>query len=94
KLPVAKRPRAIITWSNRTKQVLSDPPSFDTATFASQVRAWWTSLMPSWRLPSDGETTVTDWPLQRKVPEGEEWVKVRKTGQNGIFLVLLALSWW
>ncbi|KLO15474.1 hypothetical protein SCHPADRAFT_790657, partial [Schizopora paradoxa] len=64
------------------------------AAFASEVRAWWTALMPGWRLPSDGRTAQAAWPLQRNVPETEDWKKVRKIGPNGIFLVLLALSWW
>ena len=95
KLPVAKRPRPIISWSHRKKQVLSDPPSFDIDTFANQMREWWTSLMPGWRLPPAGcDTAETKWPLRRAVPDDEPWLKVRKSGPGGIFLVLLGLSWW
>lgn len=46
------------------------------------------SLQPSWR---GTDHTV----LLRKAPKGEiDWSATRKGGQNGFFIILLALGWW
>lgn len=95
KLPVAARPKALVSWLRRKDTKLEEPPSFDVSVFANEMRKWWTSLMPKYRAPPVGsEAAKAKWPLQRTVPDGESWAKVRKTGPEGLVLVLLALSWW
>ncbi len=55
-------------------------------------REWYTNLMPDWR--AEGLPAKKKWPLRRHVPDGEEWLGIRKGERNGAFLLLLSLSWW
>lgn len=62
-------------------------PVFKPGEFAVVWKNWWESLQPTWRLR---ET----WPLSRKTPSGEDWSVLRRGGINGMFIVLMCLSWW
>ena len=56
--------------------------------FAHEFLNWWASLQPQWRNDQDGR------PTQRSVPDNADWAALCRGGQNGVFLVLVALSWW
>ena len=43
-------------------------------------------MQPSWR--NDSEV------LGRDVPQGETWQTLRKGGTAGIYVVVVAISWW
>jgi hypothetical protein len=49
---------------------------------------WWKQIQPSWRTD---EGSVA---LNRKTPRGETWQVLRKGGTAGIYVVVMALSWW
>lgn len=34
------------------------------------------------------------WPPLRNLPEDADWSKLSHTGPNGVFLIMMALSWW
>lgn len=89
--PAGPRPKALALWLRRKELVPNDAPAFEATELGGEMRKWWTSLMPKWRLPPGGSEP---WPLQRNRPDVESWSKVRKVGPNGLFVVLLGLAWW
>ena len=48
---------------------------------------WWTSLQPSWR-----HSDV--WPLPRGPIGDGKWDELLVGGKDGLFVVVMALSWW
>jgi hypothetical protein len=49
---------------------------------------WWQGLQPKWRRLDDGT-------LSQEVPDiNETWICLRRGGPNGIFVIVLAFSWW
>ncbi len=48
--------------------------------------------MPEWRL--SGIVADNAWPLSRSIPGAEAWRKVKKTGPQGVVLVLFGLALW
>ena len=47
-------------------------------------REWWDILQPSWRLNSFDQNCSTD----------ADWQVLQRGGNNGIFIVIMCLSWW
>lgn len=48
---------------------------------------WWKGLQPAWRpRPSGG--------LSREPPPSEQWASLKKGGSAGLYVVVMALSWW
>jgi hypothetical protein len=45
-------------------------------------------MQPSWRLTASGTS------LSRDVPAKETWVGLKKGGSAGLYVVVMALSWW
>lgn len=62
-------------------------PTFHAAEFAAAWKLWWEGLQPAWRIQGT-------WPLGREVPADEDWSILRRGGNNGLFLVVMCLSWW
>ncbi len=98
KLPAAHRPQILRTWLRTKPQPAVDLVAIqhaDVPDFADEMRTWWKSLMPAWRVPVIANS---DWPLTRNEPGdagvAKSWSAVRKAGVNGIFLVVLCLFWW
>ena len=62
----------------------------DFPAFGAALKDWWTVLQPEWRLDAnDGE-----WPLSPSLPPGaNNWSKLRSGGRNGMYLVVICLSW-
>jgi hypothetical protein len=66
-------------------------PQVKPSEFGTEWHAWWVAIQPAWRKP---EGTNDGWPLSRHVPKGADWTALEHGGANGLFLVLMALSWW
>ncbi|KAJ7657835.1 hypothetical protein DFH06DRAFT_906719, partial [Mycena polygramma] len=61
--------------------------------FGERVVAWWRSINPAFRERDDliGEP----WPLEPKSGwTWSDWCGLRESGNNGILLVVQALTWW
>lgn len=67
-----------------------EPPIDDIKEYAEQMRAWWSSLQPKWRIESAKES----WPLGRVAPASENWDGVVRGGANGLMVFIVALAWW
>ena len=83
-LPTEKRPAQIHDWMKR-KRILARPPAIpQIELYAAQWQDWWSRMQPDWRRGPDGLLRDRDGP----------WDKLAVPGQNGMFIVLVSLSWW
>lgn len=55
--------------------------------YSRKFIAWWRNLQPTWRHAADGA-------LSRTEPEGKAWTTLAKGGTSGLYVVVMALSWW
>ncbi|KLO03768.1 hypothetical protein SCHPADRAFT_810340, partial [Schizopora paradoxa] len=94
KLAAAKRPKVLSTWL-RSKSKPNDVPSqISVEDLSVELRRWWISLMPDWRIGAKPAEPDAVWPLSRRTPPLESWKKVKKAGPQGIVLVLYGLALW
>jgi hypothetical protein len=49
--------------------------------------AWWIALQPAWRVADDGS-------FNYMAPSDEDWRALQKGGSAGLYIVVVALSWW
>jgi hypothetical protein len=89
RLATKHRPPEIALWISRTRSYANLPTIENCVEYGSLWRGWWKLLQPEWRVEED-----SDWPLSREVPDGEKWESLSKGGANGLFVVLMSLSWW
>jgi hypothetical protein len=59
-------------------------PIVKVADFPAEWREWWNTLQPSWR---SGD-------LGQDCPPDADWQVLQCGGNNGIFIVVMCLSWW
>ncbi|OJT07893.1 hypothetical protein TRAPUB_1212 [Trametes pubescens] len=89
-LPSKGRPEEVKHWIGRGRQYAKPPPVKSLPTFISSWRQWWTRLQPAVRRGDDAT-----WPLPRAAPEhSSAWADIKRGGCNGLFMVLMCLSWW
>ncbi|KIJ90795.1 hypothetical protein K443DRAFT_135619 [Laccaria amethystina LaAM-08-1] len=84
-LPTTSRPDEVASWIKSKKKDL--PPEVDVDPYGSSFMAWWIAIQPRWRL-TDNATFVYD------VPSDEDWHFLHKGGSAGLYVVVVALSWW
>jgi hypothetical protein len=58
-------------------------PEVKPVEFAAEWHQWWMFIQPEWRVDDI-----------RVVPHAAEWGALKHGGPNGLFLVVMALSWW
>ncbi|KIJ91185.1 hypothetical protein K443DRAFT_135548 [Laccaria amethystina LaAM-08-1] len=88
KLPTRCRPQEVADWMRSKKKDVVPPVK--PAQFGKQFLEWWTVIQPDWR-KDDIEGSLM---FFRDVPIGETWQGMRKGGTAGIYIVVMALSWW
>lgn len=49
--------------------------------------SWWKGLQPPWR-------STEEWPLLRDSQVVDGWDKILVGGKDGLFVVMMTLSWW
>ena len=49
--------------------------------------AWWITIQPKWRIAEDGS-------FNYYTPADEDWRVLHKGGTAGLYIVVVALSWW
>ena len=79
------RPEKVNAWIKSKKKI--SPPEIDIDEFASSFMAWWIALQPGWRLADDGS-------FKYEAPKNEDWRVLHKGGSAGLYIVVVALSWW
>ncbi|KAF9538810.1 hypothetical protein CPC08DRAFT_771072 [Agrocybe pediades] len=88
KLPTTHCPKEVADWIKSKNKTMI--PSINSTKFGEGFITWWVALQPAWR--TDG--SMPSLPLKRDVPPEETWVTLRKGGTAGIYVVVMALSWW
>ena len=78
-------PEEVYQWIKSKKK--TSPLEIDINEFASSFMAWWIALQPGWRLADDGA-------FNYEVPNNEDWRVLHKGGSAGLYIVVVALSWW
>jgi hypothetical protein len=83
-LPTKLRPREVSDWIRSKKK--SAVPSLNVGSYGKLFKEWWMMMQPAWRNKGG--------PLVRDVLQGETWQTLKKGGSAGIYVVIIALSWW
>lgn len=81
------RPEEVAWWIKRHKQPTS-VPKVKVSEFGTEWNGWWGAMQPLWRHIDEGS------PLSRDAPVTEDWDSLSRGGSTGLFLVVMALSWW
>jgi hypothetical protein len=85
RLPTMSRPEEVQWWIKR-KRLLSLLPSIENPSeYGTMWRLWWVNMQPAWR---GGEL------LGKILPADGVWEPLVHGGLNGLFIVVVALSWW
>lgn len=80
----SKRPEFLAVWQKRARKLKVKPTSLG-ADMLALWKAWYLDISPDWR--------GARWPLSKKIPrDGCDWSEY-KGGPNGIYMLVLALSW-
>ena len=58
-------------------------PVIKAAEFAAEWKEWWNTLQPSWRSDGSNQDCLAD----------ADWQVLQKGGSNGIFIIIMCLSW-
>ncbi len=84
------RPEEVKYWIGRGRKYDKPPRVKSLPVFIGQFQKWWARLQPSER-----RDPVNPWPLLKTAPEDSaSWSDVKRGGCNGLFMVLMCLSWW
>lgn len=71
-------------WQDKGRHDVGKYPYIVLPDFGETVRHWWQCLQPEWRGSS----------MSRDPPANHSWVQYKVGGPNGLFLVVMCLSWW
>jgi len=86
-LPTDSRPQEVALWIKRHLKKKHEAVSVLPDEYGPRFVAWWRSIQPSWRtLPDGGYAKAT--------PDDENWASLGKGGSAGLYIVVMALSWW
>lgn len=95
-LGASNRPEKLNAWVKASRPYAKAPDVTDCVEeFGSEWLIWWRCLQPDWRVEDNDPPNIIG--LTDDMPakyEGRDWTTLSKPGPNGIFLVLLGLSWW
>lgn len=80
------RPACVGLWMGRHRSITWRPVLPKLSVFEKEVRSWWISLQPSWRVTEEGSIISDEL-------EGD-WEAIRKPGLNGIHGALVCLFYW
>ena len=78
-------PDVVSAWIKSKKK--DSPPEIDVEEFTLSFMVWWIALQLGWRLADDGS-------FNYEMPKDEDWRVLRKGGSAGLYIVVVALSWW
>ena len=85
------RPKEIQAWIKSKKK--TDVPSIDPERYGTEYMAWWKGMQPEWRRYMDTDTS-SNGTLKRDTPADEDWSGLKKGGTAGMYIIVMALSWW
>ena len=80
------RPACVGLWMGRHRSITWRPVLPKLSVFEKEVRRWWISLQPGWRVSEEGSIISEEL-------EGD-WEPIQKPGLNGIYGALVCLFYW
>lgn len=83
-IPLDERPDDFKLWFRGGRKEFL-PRNFNV--FVNSMTAWWTAIQPDDRA-RDAEGKFI------REPQDANWMRLRKGGRNGIYLVVVGLMWW
>ena len=83
------QPQEVSDWIKSKKKDIV--PSINPDVYGARFMEWWGGLQPSWRQFKGGNSLLH---LVRETPKAETWQALKKGGTSGIYVVVMALSWW
>ena len=83
------RPTEVSNWIKSKKK--DSVPELDMPIYGPRLTGWWNKMQPAWRVEHADEETGQ---LSRDTPAEETWQSLKKGGTAGIYVVIVALSWW
>ena len=87
KLSTNSRPDLVALWIKQHAHKKHEPVDVEQNDFGPQFCAWWTAIQPTWCILPGGQ-------YSRVVPDDETWASLWKGGSAGLFIIIVALSWW
>lgn len=88
RLSATARPQEVGIWMKTQKRLPEKVPVvLDAKDYGSKWVQWWTKSQPQAR-------DVRAWPLSKESISDASWWKFPAHGQNGLFLAVMAISWW
>jgi hypothetical protein len=75
----------VAPWLKSGRKYDTPPDIPDRAKYAAAWWTWWIAQQPKWREARK---------LLRDTRKGETWSQLRRGGNNGIFMLIVSLSWW
>ncbi|KAI0741517.1 hypothetical protein C8Q80DRAFT_1063988, partial [Daedaleopsis nitida] len=83
-------PEEVKYWIARGRKYEKAPKIKSLPAFIQQFRKWWAQVQPHKHCDPE-----EPWPLLKNEPEDpDSWSDVKRGDCNGIFMVLMCLSWW
>ncbi|KAH9929946.1 uncharacterized protein BXZ73DRAFT_26674, partial [Epithele typhae] len=80
-------PEEARSWINCGRHYIKPSKIVNIPLFVTALKQWWTRVRPDCRHQAD-------WPLLRDVPLDTSWQCLELDDPNGIFMVIMCLSWW
>ena len=88
RLPTTSRPQELQTWLKTGKRSLERIPVIvDANSYGTEWVKWWKAAQPK-------ERDAEQWPFPRSVNGDAGWHRFPAIGKDGIFVAVMALSWW
>ena len=90
---IGRRPEQIPQWTKNGRKFSWNPNMPAAAQSRTEFLGWWLRIQPAFRqaqAPSQSHLPL----LVYTPPSGEDWGMLQTSGRNGMFTVLLAMSWW
>ncbi|KAJ3484468.1 hypothetical protein NLJ89_g11978 [Agrocybe chaxingu] len=84
-LPTKNRPPEVAAWIKSKKKDIT--PTVNPDKFGRSFASWWMAIQPHWRVTPENN-------LVQEVRKTEKWEMLVKGGTAGIYVVVMALSWW
>ena len=86
RLSIKARPTEVALWVKSQEDPNVHIPNI--SAFGASWIAWWIDCQPAIRSSNSG------WPLPQVELQSSEWGKMLYGGKNGLFLFVMAMSWW
>jgi hypothetical protein len=77
-------PKELELWWETGQNIAKVPEIENSSTFSKALGKYWVKLQPDWRGNS----------LSRNAPQDHSWAQYAVPGPNGLFLIIICLSWW